>query len=239
MTSGTKGNQAPQKTVSRRREEKTWQRSFPFASASIDAGGPQRRLCGENRVNCGNPLPACVGPARQSAAKLLVHQGKVQRLLEGSSPLNNQLERPALAASLRGDEIVHASAKAEERSQPFYDTLIRTAGTVAGNIGDTTALFTSNGARSDATTNLINGATLPSDQSHVVLALRVFTWYRNPMLRVSGVGTGEVAFNGDYNLLAPFLVGGAAVGNAPATIHDVYRNHWQTEEQLQRGAFAA
>lgn len=127
----------------------------------------------------------------------------------------------------------------ERVHQPFWDTLVRTSGFGQLALSDNIPLFTPNGVRNDSTTNLINGATLPSDQSFVVLALRVFTWYRNPMLRVSGVGTGEVAFNGDYNLLAPFLVGGAAVGNAPATIHDVYRNHWQTEEQLQRGAFAA
>jgi hypothetical protein len=117
--------------------------------------------------------------------------------------------------------------------QPFYDTLIRTAGTVTGALQDTTALFTSNGARSEATTNLINGATLPSDQSHVVLALRVFTWYRNPIRRVLGaVPATEVAFNGDYITMTPFLAGGASVGNAPASIQDIYRLHWQTEEQL-------
>lgn len=120
----------------------------------------------------------------------------------------------------------------ERVHQPFYDTLVRTAGLTAGAINDSTSLFTSNGARTKATTNLINGSTLPSDQSHVVLALRVFTWYRNPILRVAGGASGEVAQNGDYNLLAPWLVGGAAVGQAPGDIHDVYRLHFQTEEQL-------
>lgn len=120
----------------------------------------------------------------------------------------------------------------ERVHQPFYDTLIRTAGLSAGALTDNTSLFTSNGARTEATTNLINGATLPSDQSHVVLALRVFTWYRNPRLRVAGAGAGEIAQNGDYNLLAPWLAGGAAVGQAPGQVQDVYRLHWQTEEQL-------
>lgn len=118
------------------------------------------------------------------------------------------------------------------RQDQVYDTLIRTGGLTTGTLQDTTALFTSNGARSNATTNLINGSTLPSDQSHVVLALRVFTWYRNPILRIAGSAGTEVALNGDYGTLAPFLVGGASVGNAPATIQDVYRLHWQTEEQL-------
>lgn len=119
----------------------------------------------------------------------------------------------------------------ERVHQPFFDTLVRTAGLAAGALTDNTSLFTSNGARTEATTNLINGATLPSDQSHVVLALRVFTWFRNPILRVAGGVAGEVAQNGDYNLLAPWLAGGAAVGQAPANVQDIYRLHWQTEEQ--------
>lgn len=120
----------------------------------------------------------------------------------------------------------------ERVHQPFFDTLVRTAGLAAGALADTTSLFTSNGNRSEATTNLINGSTLPSDQSHVVLALRVFTYFRNPILRVAGAGVGEVAGNGDYGTLTPFLVGGGSIGNAPGTVQDVYRLHWQAEEQL-------
>lgn len=122
----------------------------------------------------------------------------------------------------------------ERVHQPFWDTLVRTSGLVAGSLTDTTSLFTSNAARTEATTNLINGSTLPSDQSHVVLALRCFVWFRNPMLRVAGGAAGEVAFNGDYGTLAPWLAAGPgpALGQAPATIQDVYRNHWQAEEQL-------
>ncbi len=123
----------------------------------------------------------------------------------------------------------------ERVHQPFYDTLIRTAGMAAGTVQDTQSLFTGNrpGA-GEATTNLINGATLPSDQSHVTLALRCFAWFRNPILRVAGgdAAAGEVALNGDYNTVTPFLAGGAAVGNAPASIQDYYRLIWQTEEQL-------
>lgn len=120
----------------------------------------------------------------------------------------------------------------ERVHQPFWDSLVRTAGLTAGALNSTTSLFTSNGARSEATTNLINGSTLPSDQSHVVLALRVFSWYRNPILRVAGGVAGEVSENGDYGTLAPWLVGGAGAGQAPANIEDIYRLHWQTEEQL-------
>jgi len=120
----------------------------------------------------------------------------------------------------------------ERVHQPFYDTLVRTAGLVSPNIQDQTSLFTSNGNRSAATTNLQNGSTLPSDQSHVTLALRVFTWYRNPILRIAGGAAGEVAENGDYGTVAPWLVNGAGFGQAPGDIEDVYRLHWQTEEQL-------
>lgn len=103
-------------------------------------------------------------------------------------------------------------------------------------MNDNTSLFTSNGARSEATTNLINGSTLPSDQSHVVLALRVFSWYRNSILRKAGGSGAEISENGDYGTLSPWLVGGAGgapgLGQAPGNIEDVYRLHWQTEEQL-------
>jgi hypothetical protein len=121
----------------------------------------------------------------------------------------------------------------ERVHQPFWDTLIRTAGFTAGNVGDQTDLFIGNGQRGAAVTNLPNGSTLPSDQSHVVLALRVFSWYRNSIKRVLGpVDTAEVAINGDYGNVDLWTTGGAAVGQAPGQIQDVYRLHWQTEEQL-------
>ena len=120
----------------------------------------------------------------------------------------------------------------ERVHQPFFDTLIRTSGLTPGQVNDTTSLFTNGGQRTKATTNLINGATLPSDQSHVVLALRAFSWYRNPILRKAGAGAGEITLNGDYGTLAPWLAGGTAVGQAPGQIQDVYRLHSQTEEQL-------
>lgn len=124
----------------------------------------------------------------------------------------------------------------ERVHQPFFDTLVRTSGMTPGSLGDTTDLFTNSsaaagGVRDQATTNLLNGSTLPSDQSHVVLALRVFTWFRNPILRIEN-DAGEVSLNGDYGTLTPFLVNGVAFGNAPGTIQDVYRLHWQVEEQL-------
>jgi hypothetical protein len=104
---------------------------------------------------------------------------------------------------------------------------------VSGQVNDVTSLFTSGGARTEGTTNLINGSTLPSDQSHVVLALRVFAWFRNPFRRVLGNGgTNEVAVNGDYLRLTPWLQGGSCEGDAPGSVQDYYRLIHQTEEQL-------
>src|SRR5215831_3416382 len=98
----------------------------------------------------------------------------------------------------------------ERVHQPFFDTLVRTAGLTHGQLHDNVDLFTNNGARNEATTNLLNGSTLPSDQSHVTLALRVFTWYRNPILRIDGGVPGqEVSHNGDYGTLMPWTVAGA------------------------------
>jgi hypothetical protein len=126
----------------------------------------------------------------------------------------------------------------ERVHQPFYDTLIRTSGlggTIA-RINDREKLFT-NRARNDditALTNLENGSTLPSDQSHVTLALRVFTWFRNPMVRGSEADPVLVN-NGDFSqagVAAFFGPGGPGAGNAIGSVQDVYRLHWQALEQL-------
>jgi hypothetical protein len=137
----------------------------------------------------------------------------------------------------------------ERVHQPFYDTLIRTSG-LGGNIqavNQRQSLFT-NAARQDdinALTNLQNGSTLPSDQSHVTLALRVFTWFRNPQIRASGPANGNIKNNGDFSVegaAAFFSTGtptdpngpnkGPGAGNYPGDIEDVYRLYWQAEEQL-------
>ncbi len=136
----------------------------------------------------------------------------------------------------------------ERVHQPFYDTLIRTAG-LGGNtqqVNQRTSLFT-NAARQDdinALTNLQNGSTLPSDQSHVTLALRVFVWFRNPQIRATGFANGAIKNNGDFSqsgAAAFFSQGGvdpngATAGpgafNYPGSTEDVYRLYWQAEEQL-------
>jgi hypothetical protein len=124
---------------------------------------------------------------------------------------------------------------------------VRTAGTQTGNVSDNTKLFTVAG-KPEGATNLPNGSTLPSDQSFVVLALRVFTWFRNSIERaMTGGGILQIALpdgsliparNGDFNL--PFGGGpvtGAAFqavlnGQAIGDVNDVHRLNWQAEEQL-------
>jgi len=130
----------------------------------------------------------------------------------------------------------------ERVHQPFFDTLTRSSG-LGGTIpqvNDREELF-SNRARPDALsmlTNLPNGSTLPSDQSHVTLALRVFAWYRNPMIRGVNDAAGVLTANGDFSQAgaAAFFTtvapAGPGAGNAPGNVEDVYRLHWQTEEQL-------
>lgn len=123
----------------------------------------------------------------------------------------------------------------ERVHQPFFDSLIRTAGFGDGvfQVNDTTDLFTVAG-KDQGSSNLVNGSTLPSDQSHVTLALRVFVWFRSPVVRATPVG-GFLLENGDIdpaNQLAFFGPGGPGAGNAPADYHDVHRNYWQGLEQL-------
>lgn len=121
----------------------------------------------------------------------------------------------------------------ERVHQPFYDSLVRTAGLVPGQLNDNTDLFTNNGVRSAATTNLVQGSVLPSDQSMVVLALRVFTWFRNPIKRIINAFDQSVVENGDYIQGTPWLPGGPGFGTSAAgNVEDVYRLHWQAEEQL-------
>jgi hypothetical protein len=130
----------------------------------------------------------------------------------------------------------------ERVHQPFYDTMIRTAGMggTSPRVQDRGKLFT-NTARADditAVTNLDNGSTLPSDQSHVTLALRVFVWFRNPQVRsaVTGAAAG-VNNNGDFSVVdassfwAPAGIGGTT-GTSIGNVEDVYRLYWQSMEQL-------
>jgi hypothetical protein len=88
----------------------------------------------------------------------------------------------------------------------------------------------------EALTNLSNGSTLPSDQSHVTLALRVTTWFRAPIRRSAvDQGGGVVTSNGDFSnagVVSFFGTNGPGAGNAPGNYQDVYRLHYQAMEQL-------
>lgn len=125
----------------------------------------------------------------------------------------------------------------ERIHQPFWDTYVRTSGLGGVQVSDRESLFT-NRARPDdiaAVTNLENGSTLPSDQSHVALALRVFTWFRAPTVRGQVGAGGVLSANGDFSnagVIGFFGTGGPGEGNAVGDYHDVYRLHSQAMEQL-------
>lgn len=127
----------------------------------------------------------------------------------------------------------------ERIHQPFWDTLIRTSGIDANQqVTDRENLFTNRQRSNDITavTNLLNGSTLPSDQSHVTLALRVFTWFRAPTVRdTTDAGGGVITANGDFSntgVVNFFGTNGPGAGNAPGSVQDVYRLNYQALEQL-------
>jgi hypothetical protein len=133
----------------------------------------------------------------------------------------------------------------ERVHQPFRDALIRTAGWgIRGNqtaLTDTTDLFTVAG-RNDGLSNLKQGSVLPSDQSHVTLALRVHLWFKSPIQRgqrfwLADGATEILTESGDYDYpnaanspAFGALIGGA--NGAVGTIHDVFRLYWQAAESL-------
>ena len=128
----------------------------------------------------------------------------------------------------------------ERVHQPFRDTLCRLSGMVAGTVTDNTRLFTVAG-KPQGQTNLPNGSTLPSDQSMVVLAIRVFTWFRNSIQRdnteitLADATSTMITNNGDWQMptvAASPAFAAALNGNAIGSANDVYRLHWQAEEQL-------
>jgi len=122
----------------------------------------------------------------------------------------------------------------ERVHQPFYDSLVRTAGYGGVNLNDQTDLFTQAG-KSQGETNLKQGSVLPSDQSHVTLALRAFLWARPPVVRSAAPVSGQqLARNGDVDplLLNAFFTTGVGTGQALADYHDVHRFYHQGLEQL-------
>ena len=121
----------------------------------------------------------------------------------------------------------------ERVHQPFRDSLIRTSGYAVGTVQDRTDLFTQAG-KSDGETNLKNGSTLPSDQSMVVLALRVFLWFRNSQARSEATLTTSVGENGDFFITAANEAQAVQImdGSVPGDVRDVHRLYWQASEAL-------
>lgn len=121
----------------------------------------------------------------------------------------------------------------ERIQQPFRDALIRTAGLTLGALTGRDVLFqANNNAKTLGDTNLRNGSTLPSDQSMIILALRVFCMFRNPILRVTDATNGAgFATNGDISAF-PNNTGLQGAGNAQGNSKDVWRLYCQATEQI-------
>jgi hypothetical protein len=121
----------------------------------------------------------------------------------------------------------------ERVHQPFRDALVRTSGFFQGTLDDTTDLFTVAG-RGEALSNLKQGSVLPSDQSMVILALRVLLWFRNSTARSAETITASDAENGDYFITAANEAAAVALmdGSAPGNYLDVHRLYFQAAEQL-------
>ncbi len=120
----------------------------------------------------------------------------------------------------------------ERVHQPFYDTLVRTGGLESPQVQPNSSLFNLQSKQGNvkALTNFGGGNTLPSDQSHVILALRAFSWFRAPTQRV---GTTTPSINGDFPEDTTFFdAGQPGAGNGIGNYNDVYRLHWQCQEQL-------
>lgn len=130
----------------------------------------------------------------------------------------------------------------ERVHQPFRDTLVRTSGwaSLTDPVScDRTKLFTKAG-KDDGQSNLANGSTLPSDQSHVTLAIRVFLWFKNPIERGGEItladgATTILASNGDFaypDAAGSPAFGRALNGQAIGNITDVHRLYWQAAEAI-------
>ena len=118
----------------------------------------------------------------------------------------------------------------ERVQQPQRDALIRTAGLTPGALTGRDNLFQSNNnIKGVGETNLRNGNTLPSDQSMIILALRVFVSVKNPVIRQGAGASPNV--NGDISYFAN-AAGQPGLGNAVGDTRDVYRLYNQVNEQI-------
>ena len=121
----------------------------------------------------------------------------------------------------------------ERVHQPYRDALIRTSGMYAGSVEDITDLFTRAG-KSEGESNLKQGSILPSDQSMVILVLRVLLHFYAPVARSAESLDSSLGQNGDYWITAANEAAAVALmnGSVPADYHDVHRLYMQASEQL-------
>lgn len=121
----------------------------------------------------------------------------------------------------------------ERVHQPFRDSLIRTSGYFVGTVMDRTDLFVNTGG-SDGQTNLKSGSVLVSDQSMVILALRVFLWFRNSQARSAAELDASIGENGDFFITAANEAQAVQImdGSVPGDVRDVHRLYWQASEAL-------
>ena len=121
----------------------------------------------------------------------------------------------------------------ERVHQPFRDALLRTTGMFAGTVEDITDLFTRAG-KSEGESNLKQGSVLPSDQSMVILVLRVFLHFYAPVARSAATLTTSLGTNGDYYIDAANEAEAVSLmnGSVPGDYHDAHRLYMQCQEQL-------
>jgi hypothetical protein len=121
----------------------------------------------------------------------------------------------------------------ERVHQPFRDALCRTAGMSGGSVEDITDLFTRAG-KSEGESNLKQGSVLPSDQSMVILVLRVLLHFYAPVARSAEKLTTSLGQNGDYFIIAGHETAAVNLmnGSVPGDYHDVHRLYTQASEQL-------
>lgn len=121
----------------------------------------------------------------------------------------------------------------ERVHQPFRDSLLRTTGMFSGTVEDITDLFTRAG-KSEGESNLKQGSVLPSDQSMVILVLRVLLHFYAPVARSAETLDASLGNNGDYFINAAHEADAvqAMNGSCPADYHDIHRLYMQASEQL-------
>lgn len=124
----------------------------------------------------------------------------------------------------------------ERVHQPWRDSLVRTAGMVAGTLDQQTDLFLQTG-RNEGQSNLKSGATLPNDSSFILLAARVMLWFYPPRVRALDVNSIATT-NGDIGQFDanawtfPNAAGQVANPNARGDVYDVYRLYYQATESI-------